>query len=268
MTTRFDDSTARRQALNRTRPEYPMPDRRLDDRIRRACVFCGPSLSGHAPPHGVDVYPPATRGAVAEAVNAGYKAIGFIDGALEQADRVPLAELRTALARPGVLLLGGASMGAVRAAQLEAAGMRGVGRIFRLLRRGSLSDSDEVSLLHAPGSLRYRPLTIPLVNIRFTLRRLRRARYIAASEEQALVAYMQDVPWFDRDRHALSAAVYITCGASRSGRVLQFFDRLYRDVKREDAMAVCLAIQQHIHFSQRSRAVRSMGAHPSGLWRA
>jgi len=163
---------------------------------------------------------------LAEVVNAGYEAIGFIDGALEQAERMPLAELRAALARPGVLLFGGASMGAVRAVQRERAGMLGVGRVFRLLRRRVLSSSDEVFLLHAPGSLRFRPLTIPLVNIRFTMRRLRRARQIAGDEEEALVAYMQDVPWLDRDRHSLAAAVYRTCGGARSGRVLQSFDRL------------------------------------------
>lgn len=243
-----------------------MPHRRLDERIPRACIFCGPSLSGHTPPHGVDILPPARRGALSAAVSAGYKTIGFIDGAVEQADRVPLGELRTVLAQPNVLFLGGASIGAVRAVQLEAEGMRGVGRVFRLLRRRSLSDSDEVFLLHAPASLRYRPLTIPLVNIRFTMRRLRRAGHIAVAEEQALVAYMRHVPWFDRDRHALSAAVYRTCGGSRSGLVLQSFDRLYRDVKQEDAMAVCVAIQRYIHSSQRS--LGRLGVHPFGLRRA
>ena len=232
---------------------------RLNASMPRACVFGGPSLSGHAHPDGVDIYPPLVRGGLAAAVSAGYGVIGFIDGAVEQPDRVPRSELRAALAHPGVLLLGGASMGAVRAAQLERAGMRGVGRVFRLLRRGSLSDSDEVFVLHAPESLRYRPLTIALVNIRFTMRGLCRAGHITAAEEQALVAYMRDVPWFDRDRHALSAAVYRTCGGSRSARVLQSFDRLYRDVKHEDAVAVCVAIQRHLHISQRSPAVGGVG---------
>lgn len=222
---------------------------------RRACVFGGPSLSGQKPAAGIDVYPPATRGAFSAAVSTGYKVIGFIDGALEEADRVPLAELRAVLARPGILFYGGASLGAVRAAQLERAGMRGVGHVFRLLRRRSLTDSDEVFLLHAPEGLRYRPLTIPLVNIRYTLRRLRRAGYVSAPEEQALITYMRDVPWFDRDRPALSAAFYTACGGSRSTRLLQSFDRLYRDVKREDAMAVCRAIERHV---QRSPPHRSL----------
>jgi len=221
----------------------------------RACIFCGPSLSGHTAPYGVDVYGPASRVAISEAVSAGYRVIAFIDGALEDAERVPLAELKTVLARPGIVLLGGASMGAVWAARLHAAGMHGVGRVFRLLRRGSLSDSDEVFVLHAPQSLRYRPLTIPLVNVRFTMRRLRRAGYVSGPEEQAVIAYMRDVPWFDRDRQALSAAIYRTCGGFRSAGMLQLFDRVYRDAKQEDAIAVCAAIQQHMQSSQRSRTV-------------
>ena len=147
-------------------------------------------------------------------------------------------------------------MGAVRAAQLRARGMRGIGRVFRLLRRRSFADSDEVLLLHAPGALRYRPLTIPLVNIRYTLRRLRHAGHIAAVEEEALVAYMRDVPWFDRDRGALSAAAYTICGGIRSARVLHSFERLYRDVKQEDAIAVCRAIQRHVRWTQTSRSAR------------
>jgi hypothetical protein len=245
-----------------------MFQRRLHEKSARACVFCGPSLSGKTPPEGIDVYPPATRGAFAAAVSAGYEVMGFIDGAIEQADRVPLAELRSVLERPGIVVLGGASMGAVRAVQLESAGMRGVGRVFRLLRRRSLSDSDEVFLLHAPGTLRYRPLTMPLVNVRFTLRRLRRAGHIAAAEEQALVAYLRDVPWFDRDSGAVAAAVYRTCGGARSANVLQSFDRLYRDVKHEDAMALCLEMQRIVLGSRRSRGVGYVGIHPFGLRRA
>ena len=235
---------------------------------RRACVFCGPSLSGHTPPDGVDVYPPATRGAVADAARAGYEVIGLIDGAIEQAERVPLTELRSVLARPGIVVLGGASVGAVRAVQLEATGMRGVGRVFRLLRRHSLSDSDEVFLLHAPASLRYRALTIPLVNVRFTMRRLRRERHIGAAEEQALVAHLQDVPWFDRDRGALAAAVYRTCGGVRSAGVLQSFDRFYRDVKQEDARALCLQAQRHIVARPARGAAGCPSSHSFGVLRA
>jgi TfuA protein len=207
-------------------------------RRNRICVFGGPSLCGLVLPPGIDLFPPATRGAVSAALRAGYTHIGFVDGALAEDERVPLRELREALATPGVHLWGSSSMGAIRAVQLQTLGMRGVGRIFRLLRRGSLPHSDEVYVLHAPARLRYRCLTEPLVNLRYTFRAMRHARHLTRAEEHALVQYMRDVPWFDRDRQSLRAAVYALCGSARSARFMQAFDSLYRNVKAEDASAL------------------------------
>jgi hypothetical protein len=189
------------------------------------------------------------------AVKAGYTRIGLIDGAVEDADRVPLDELRQALATGDIEVLGGASMGAIRAAQLGPAGMRGVGRVFRLFRRGSLTHDDEVYVLHAPAALHYRCLTLPLVNVRYTLRAVRRAGYLAAPDEHAMIKYLRDVPWFDRDRRSVSAAVYTICGNSRCARVMQAFDSLYRDVKREDALCVLSAL--HAELGIRAREHRA-----------
>ena len=177
-------------------------------------------------------------------MSSGYTRIGFVDGAIEHRSRVPLRELREAVATPEVEVFGAASMGAVRAVQLESKGMRGVGRVFRLLRRGSLTDNDEVYVLHAPAALRYRCLTLPLVNIRYTLRSLRRYGHLQAADEHAITEYMRDVPWFDRDRHSLSAAAYAVCGRSRCLKVTQAFDSLYRDVKREDALFLLSVLLQ------------------------
>jgi hypothetical protein len=177
-------------------------------------------------------------------VKAGYTRIGFIDGAIEDGSRLPLRELKEALAVPRVDLFGGASMGAIRAARLESAGMRGIGRVFRLFRRRCLTDSEEVYALHAPAALHYRCLTLPLVNVRYTLRSMRRAGHVDRSEESSIMRYMREVPWFDRDRHSLSTAVYETCGRARSGSVTRAFESSYRDIKREDALLVlrrCLA---------------------------
>lgn len=205
---------------------------------KRACVFGGPSLGGHPNPAGIEILPPATRGALAAAVNAGYTRIGLIDGAIDPASRLTLAELRQTLAIPEIEVFGAASTGAIRAVQLAPSGMRGIGRVFRLFRRGCLTDRAEVYVLHAPASLRYRCLTLPLVNIRYTLRSMRRAGHLVRVDEHAILHYLQNVPWFDRDRNALSAAAYAVCGSSRCGRMLHDFDRCYRDVKREDALSV------------------------------
>lgn len=206
--------------------------------IKPACIFAGPSLGGNAPPQDVESFPPAKRGALVAALGSGYQRIGLIDGAVEDSERLPLSELRNALAIPGVTVLGAASMGAVWAAQLESEGMRGVGRVFRLFRCGSAAENDEVYVLHAPEALRYRCLTLPLMNIRYTLRAMRLAGHVVRSEEHALTAYMRNVPWFDRDRHSVAAAVYAACGSSRCTRMMQKFDLMYRDIKYEDAMSL------------------------------
>jgi hypothetical protein len=213
--------------------------------VTNACIFAGPSLAGRTLPPGIQTFPPASRGALTAALTSGYSRIGFVDGALEESERLPLRELREALATPGVTVVGGASMGAVRAVQLESEGMQGVGRVFRLFRRGSLADSEEVYVLHAPAALRYRCLTLPLVNIRYTLRALRLAAHLSRAEEEALVRYVRDVPWFDRDRHSLSGAVYTACGSARCTRIMQAFDIMYRDIKYEDAMSVVSRLHSH-----------------------
>lgn len=245
-----------------------MPGRPVNKRTKDTCVFAGPSLAGQSIPPGVEAFPPATRGALTAALTSGYTRIGLVDGAVEESERLPLQELRDALAVPGVTVLGGASMGAVRAAQLESSGMQGHGHVFRLFRRGSLTDREEVYVLHAPAALRYRCLTLPLVNIRYTLRAMRLSGHLARAEEQALVRYMCDVPWFDRDRHALSAAVYTTCGSPRCAQIMQTFDLMYRDIKHEDAVSLVSQLQSQQASSERSRKIGRMGIRPRTLRRA
>jgi hypothetical protein len=245
-----------------------MPNRSVNKSITDTCIFAGPSLAGQSVPPEIKTFPPATRGALTAALTSGYTRIGFVDGAIEESQRLPLRELREAVATPGVTVLGGASIGAVRAVQLESAGMRGHGHVFRLFRRGSLTDSDEVYVLHAPAALRYRCLTLPLVNIRYTLRAMRLAGHLARAEEQALLRYMRDVPWFDRDRHSLAAAVYATCGSSRCVRIMQTFDRMYRDIKHEDAMSLVSRLHSQQASTERNQNIARMGIHSRTLRRA
>ena len=61
-------------------------------------------------------------------------------------------EILWALAR-GVHVFGAASMGALRAAELHAFGMVGVGRIFAAYRDGELEADDEVAVLHGPAEV-------------------------------------------------------------------------------------------------------------------
>jgi hypothetical protein len=69
----------------------------------------------------------------------------------------------------GIAVFGASSMGALRAAELHAFGMIGVGSIFEDFRDGRLEDDDEVALRHGPSEMNYIALSEPMVNIRASL---------------------------------------------------------------------------------------------------
>ena len=218
----------------------------------RICVFSGPSLGRYVFHASVDAYPPARRGSIIAAVGAGYKRIGLIDGLIDENDWLTGHEIVIAL-RPGTIkILGGASMGAIRAAELEPVGMRGVGHIFRVFRRRIVRDNDEVYVLHAPRELHYRCLTIPLINVRFTLRTLRRAGWLDPAQEAAIVNLMKKVPWPERDLPSLRKVAKAVLGEPKHESLIQRFTESYRDIKREDALLVLATLQsEQMKFHQR-----------------
>ena len=82
---------------------------------------------------------PARQGDIWRAVRAHRPvAIGLIDGVFFHEPAVWHREILWALAE-GVHVFGAASMGALRAAELEPFGMRGVGRVFAAYPRRSMA---------------------------------------------------------------------------------------------------------------------------------
>ena len=117
---------------------------------------------------GVDLRPPARRGDVLAALADTPDAIVLLDGLYYTVPSVSHQELLYAV-DAGVMVIGAASMGALRAAELERHGMVGIGRVFRWYRDGVLEGDDEVALLHLDRDFDYRPLTIALIEIRWAL---------------------------------------------------------------------------------------------------
>ena len=132
-------------------------------------AFLGPSLPAREA-KGFHLLPPARQGDVWRALGLRPRAIALIDGVFEAQPSVWHREILDAL-DAGVPVVGGASMGALRAAELRTLGMTGVGRIFRWYRDGTVIDDAEVALLHADAEHGYRALTVPLVNVRWSAQR-------------------------------------------------------------------------------------------------
>lgn len=162
-----------------------------------ACVFVGPTLSPDDAAATLDALylPPVQQGDVYRvAVRHRPRAIGIVDGYFEHVPSVWHKEILWAMAE-GIHVFGSASMGALRAAELAAFGMRGVGRIFEAYRTGvfepfgdeAFEDEDEVAVIHGPADAGYLALSEAMVNIRSTLAAAASAGVIGPDTRDALV---------------------------------------------------------------------------------
>jgi hypothetical protein len=151
----------------------------------RTIVFVGPTLREVDLPR-ADVRPPAGVGDVLAVSRERVQRIAIIDGYFERMAAVWHKEILIALER-GIEVWGAASMGALRAAELDAFGMIGVGAIYRAFKRGELVCDDEVAVAHLPGEVGYRPVSDALVNLRDGLARATRAGIISARTRDALI---------------------------------------------------------------------------------
>ncbi|NBD08678.1 TfuA-like protein [Corallococcus silvisoli] len=207
--------------------------RRADELV----VFLGPSLPA-AEARRISpctVLPPARQGDVWRALSLKPRALVLVDGVFEAQPSVWHHELLAAL-EAGVAVFGGGSMGALRAAELSAHGMVGVGRVFGWYRDGVVADDSEVALLHADAEHGWRPLTVPLVNVRHAAERALKARVLGRPAARALVDAAAGLFYQERSWARIREAV----APSWSRAVLQAWDAWFaggvEDLKRLDAM--------------------------------
>jgi hypothetical protein len=152
-------------------------------------VFVGPTLRLEEITEYGDIVclPPVAQGDVYRAAQGRPRAIGIIDGYFSGAPSVWHKEILWAISQ-GIPIFGSASMGALRAAELHAFGMRGVGRIFEAFCEGELEDDDEVAVVHGPAELGHLQASEAMVNIRATLARAEVEGILCKSSRSALEA--------------------------------------------------------------------------------
>lgn len=202
-------------------------------------VFAGPSLPPDiAADHpDIDFRPPARQGDVYKAALEGSDAIGIVDGYFEGVPSVWHKEILFALSR-GIQVYGAASMGALRAAELDTHGMIGVGAIYAAYRDGAYEDDDEVAVLHGPAEAGFPAVTVPMVNVRATLDAAVAAGVISRAEADKHTAAAKAVHYKDRTwATAFSGASDLATWASENAV----------DQKRVDALALLAAIKDDVH---------------------
>ncbi len=172
-----------------------------------AIIFAGPSVRGLELPHRPDLRfrPPAKQGDIYRATLARPKVIGLIDGYFEGVPSVWHKEILWALSQ-GIRVFGSASMGALRAAELDGFGMIGVGRIYQWYRDGRLEDDDEVALIHGPSESGFLPLSEPMVNVRSTCEAAMAAGIIDSQKAETILSAAKLLHYRERNWKTLLAA--------------------------------------------------------------
>jgi hypothetical protein len=165
----------------------------------RLVVFAGPSLpaSARTVAAGVDWRPPAEAGDMLVLDLDPGLTICLIDGYFDHRPAVRHKEILLALSK-GVRVIGASSIGALRAAEMGPLGMEGVGAVHRAYADGRLTGDDEVALVHADAGHDWRPLSVPLVEVRATLCRLVRESGLDADRARRILQAARDVHYIDR----------------------------------------------------------------------
>jgi hypothetical protein len=200
-------------------------------------VFAGPSLYGEATERfaGIDLRPPAGKGDLLRAIRDGGKIVGIIDGTFEYGASIWHKEILFAM-RQGVAVFGGASMGALRAAECAEFGMIGIGHVFADYASGRRRSDGDVAMAHAPAPLGYKPLTEALVDIDETLTRLAASGKIATNVASRLGKAAAALHFKDRTWPQVLTAAGIQGTEKDELAVLLRANRI--SIKTEDALAL------------------------------
>ncbi|HEN5509502.1 TPA: TfuA-like protein, partial [Legionella pneumophila] len=160
------------------------------------------------------------KGDVLKSINDGYKRIVIIDGNFSWVPSVWHKEILTALDY-GLEVFGAASMGALRAAELDAFGMKGYGRIYEMYKNEEIDGDDEVAIAYSKYN---NEQTIPLINIRLTLER------INITNKESILDSIRSIFYAERTWGRIAQQV--------SEELYHLIKFNYADVKKEDAKSL------------------------------
>jgi hypothetical protein len=139
--------------------------------MNKPIIFLGPSLTHEKARKILDAEyrPPAKKGDFLRFTMPadGLTVVGLVDGYFLQDYPPSPIEVYQLIMRKNTVVIGSASLGALRAVELEKFGMIGVGKIFELYKKGIVNADDElaVTFTEEPQSLQ----SEAMIDIRFNL---------------------------------------------------------------------------------------------------
>ncbi|MFA4934596.1 MAG: TfuA-related McrA-glycine thioamidation protein [Candidatus Methanoperedens sp.] len=190
-----------------------------------------------------DYRPPVKRHDIVRLMKSPPEIIGIIDGVFFDSAAVAHREIIEAL-KMGITVVGGASMGALRASELEPYGMIGVGNIYEMYKNGVLESDDEVAVTFDAEKLE--PLSVPLVNVRVTVEQAMVMGVLTKEQASAVVEITRKIFYPERNYWNIvnECVKNGVIEDSDKEKLLGFFRAHEVDLKRQDAVLVLGKIKE------------------------
>ncbi len=206
-------------------------------------VYTGTSISHHEAKKilDADYRQPVKRDDIRKLIRYSPEIIGIIDGVFFDSAAVGHREIIEAL-KSGITVVGGGSMGALRASELEPYGMIGVGRIFEMYKTGVIESDDEVAVTFDEETIE--PLSIPLVNVRMTVKAAMDARVLTGDQACAVIDITRKMFYPDRNYRSIVMKSLEKGIIEDAEEILEFFMKNEVDVKHQDAILVLEKIKE------------------------
>jgi hypothetical protein len=211
-------------------------------------VFAGPSLQAEDWQLLPDAsyLPPAACGDIYKAAQGGPSVIGIIDGFFDGVPSIWHKEILWALSE-GIHVVGAASMGALRAAELSAFGMIGIGQIFKQYRDGEIEDDDEVAVLHGDAASGYSILGQAMVDLRRIFSDCNRAGVICLTTAATLTRIAKQLHFRERNLFNVCALASDIVHSTEIDALLEWSRSYNISQKREDAIEMLTFIASNRH---------------------
>lgn len=211
----------------------------------RVVVYTGTSINHHDAKKilDADYRPPVKRNDIRKLMRNPPDIIGIIDGVFFDSAAVAHREIIEAM-RGGVIVVGGGSMGALRASELDSYGMTGVGKIYEMYRSGVLESDDEVAVTFDAETME--ALSVPLVNVRATLTSAVENGAVTRGTSEAFLEAAKKLFYPDRNyRNIVEDCVKKgIIKTSEKEVILALFKQHEVDMKRLDALLVLETIKK------------------------
>lgn len=139
-----------------------------------------------------EYYPPVKRGDIYNLISNrnDIEIIGIIDGVFHQSPAVAHKEILKALEK-GITIVGGSSMGALRACELYPYGMIGVGNIFNDYKNGVIESDDDVAVALNPET--YEQLSDSWINLKYNFEQAQKEGIISNDEKVNLLDTAKEI---------------------------------------------------------------------------